>query len=266
MTYGKVKPQRLPDVIARQLETLILDGVLRPGERLPPERELARKLDVSRPSLREALQKLETSGLLETRHGDGTFVTDAVAAAVTGPLADLFSRHAEAAMDFVEFRQTLDGIGAYYAALRSTPEDRQILTQRFQAIEAAHRLDDPAEEAERDAEFHIAIAEASHNVVLLHVMRSLMDLLRKDVIFNRSRFYSHPGGRELLLDQHRAILDAIIKGDAAAARAAAEAHMAHVEQQLREMRKSEARAEVSRRRLARDKEQLPEKGTDAARS
>jgi GntR family transcriptional regulator, transcriptional repressor for pyruvate dehydrogenase complex len=251
MEYPKIKQERLGDVIARQLEKLILEGVLGPGERLPPERELARELDVSRPSLREALQKLEAAGLLETRHGGGTFVKNAIAAAITEPLIDVFQRHPEAALDFIELRSTLEGISAYYAALRGTEEDREILTDRFRAMEEAHNLDDPSEEAERDAEFHIAIAQASHNIVLLHVMRGLLGLLRKDIIFNRKQLYVREGARDLLLRQHRSIYEAIMAGDPEAARAAAQSHMAHVDRVLREQQLSEARIDVARRRLAR---------------
>lgn len=251
MTFSKVKQERLSDAIVRQLESLILEGVLRPGERLPPERELAAQLEVSRPSVREALQRLETAGLVETRHGGGTFVRNAFADAIIDPLVDLFQRHPEAAADFVEFRYTLDGIVAYYAALRGTDADREILTQRFNAIVAVHGKEDFVEEADRDADFHVAIAEASHNVVLLHVVRSLLDLLRKDIVFNRNVLYSHKDARDLLMLQHRKIYECIMNRDAEGARAAAQAHMRHVEQALREDRLTEARSGVSRRRLAR---------------
>ncbi len=258
MTFTKVKQERLADAITRQLESLILEGVLRPGDRLPPERELAQELEVSRPSLREALQKLEAAGLVETRHGGGSYVKSAFASVISDPLTDLFDRHPEAALDFVEFRMTLDGTVAYYAALRSTAEDRAILTQRFRAIEASHVGDDPVQEAERDAEFHLAIAEASHNVVLLHVMRSLLELLRKGVVFNRNVLYGHRGARDLLLTQHRLIYENVMKGDAEAARAAAQAHMRHVDEVLREVRLTEARSDVARRRLARYAADAPE--------
>lgn len=251
MEYPKIKQERLSDAIARQLEKLILEGVLGPGERLPPERELATELEVSRPSLREALQKLEASGLIETKHGGGTYVKNAIASAITEPLIDVFQRHPEAALDFIELRSTLEGISAYYAALRGTEEDRQILADRFRAMEEAHEVDDPREEAERDADFHIAIAEASHNIVLLHVMRGLLGLLRKDVVYNRIQLYSRQGARDLLLRQHRAVYDAIMIGDPEAARTAAHAHMAHVDKVLRERHLNEARVEVARRRLTR---------------
>jgi GntR family transcriptional regulator, transcriptional repressor for pyruvate dehydrogenase complex len=249
--YPKIKQERLPDVICRHLEKLILEGVLRPGERLPAERELAQELSVSRQSLREALQKLERAGLVETRHGGGSYVRNAIVEAITSPLADVFQRHPEAALDFIELRGTLEGMSAYYAALRGTEADRELLAERFQMMEEAHRLDDSSEEAERDADFHIALAEASHNIILLHVMRGLLGLLRNDIIFNRKQLYSRPGARDLLLRQHRAIFDAVMAGDPETARTAAQVHMSHVDNVLRERQTSEERLDVARRRLAR---------------
>jgi DNA-binding FadR family transcriptional regulator len=236
MEFPKIRQERLSDTIAKTLERLIVDGVFAAGDRLPSERDLSASLDVSRPSLREALHKLETRGLLETRHGGGTYVRDTLGMRLTDPLADLFQRHPQAGVDFIELRKTLDGISAYYAALRGSDADHAAISEKFEAMVVAHASDDPAVEAERDAEFHIAIAEASHNLVLLHVMRGLLDLLRKDVLFNRDILYSRPRARDRLLDQHRAIHDAIIAGDPEAARDAAQAHMAHVEDVMRDRR------------------------------
>ncbi|TVR78793.1 MAG: FCD domain-containing protein [Rhodospirillales bacterium] len=245
MQFPKIRQERLSDAIARTLERMIVEGAFAAGERLPSERDLAIRLDVSRPSLREALHKLEVRGLLETRHGGGTYVRNTLAQQLTDPLADLFQRHPQAGVDFIELRKTLDGMAAYYAALRGSEADRAAISATFDAIVAAHGLDDPTVEAERDAEFHIAIAEASHNLVLLHVVRGLMDLLRKDVLFNRDILYAHPHARDRLLEQHRAVHDAIIAGDAEAARQAAQAHMAHVEDVMRERRIGSAPAAVA---------------------
>lgn len=236
MDFPKIRQERLSDTIANTLERMIVEGAFAAGERLPSERDLALNLDVSRPSLREALHKLQTRGLLETRHGGGTFVRNTLGEQLTDPLADLFQRHPQAGVDFIELRKTLDGISAYYAALRGTAEDHAAISAKFDTMVASHDLDDPAVEAERDAEFHITIAEASHNLVLLQVMRGLLDLLRKDVVFNRNLLYSRPRARDRLLAQHRAIHDAIVAGDPEAARDAAHAHMAHVEDVMRDQR------------------------------
>jgi len=251
MDFPNIQTERLADAIAHQLETLILEGVVQRGERLPSEREMARELKVSRQSLREALQKLESRGLVETRHGGGTYVKGVLTPILIDPLINLFQRHPETATDFVEFRYTLEGMAAYYAALRSTDEDRQLLAARFAAMVAAHTLEDPSEEAERDVDFHIAIAEASHNAVLLHVMRGLFALLRKGVFFNRTQLYVRPGARELLLKQHRAMYDAVMAGDPETARNAAHAHMAHVTHVLRDIMVDELRTTAARRRLSR---------------
>jgi GntR family transcriptional repressor for pyruvate dehydrogenase complex len=97
-------------------------------------------------------------------------------------------------------------------------------------MEKAHDTEDPAEEADIDANFHMAIAKAAHNGVLLHIMRSLFNLLRKDVLFNRMRLYSHHGSRVLLLKQHREIYEAIQAKDPERACSAAESHLGYVKE------------------------------------
>ena len=253
MEFTKIKPQRLADTIAGQLETMILEGVLKPGEKLPAERELAQQLSVSRPSLREALQKLDNAGLLESRQGGGTFVRNAIASTLTEPLVEVLARHPQAALDFIALRSTLEGMSAADAARRATAEDRAMLTARFEAMVTAHEAGGATRKAEdeADADFHIAIAEASHNIILLHVMRGLLDMIRKDIVFNRAQVYAEPEARETLLGQHRAIYDAIIAREPEAARQAAEAHMGHVGRVLRSFQEDQARAEIARRRLSR---------------
>lgn len=249
MAFDRVKSPKISDTIVRQLESLILEGTLKPGERLPPERELALRLDVSRPSLREALQRLETLGLVETRQGGGTYVGAVLAPTLTDPLVQLFQRHPETVYDLLEFRQALEGIAAYYAAIRATPADRQILERRFAAIEEGHRRADPVAEAEADAELHLCIAEAAHNVVLLHIMRGLFDLLRRGIVSSRERLYTKEGVREVLLRQHRELYEALLAGDAEAARVAAYDHLTFVEGTLREIDREEERRLRSERRL-----------------
>jgi len=249
MAFDRVKSPKISDAIVRQLESLILEGTLKPGERLPPERDLAQRLDVSRPSLREALQKLETLGLVETRQGGGSYVAAVLAPTLTDPLVHLFQRHPETVYDFLEFRQALEGIAAYYAAIRATDADRQILERRFATMEEGHRHQDPVAEAEADAELHLSIAEAAHNVVLLHIMRGLFDLLRRGIVSSRERLYTKEGVREVLLRQHRELVQALMKCDAKAARAAAHNHLVFVEETLREIDREEERRHRSERRL-----------------
>ena len=120
IAYQPVKQSKISDTVADELENMIVQGILIPGERLISERELSQKLEVSRPSLREAIRRLVNKGLLEARQGGGTFVRNFLGPSLTDPLAALMQSTPSTAQDFLELRMTLDGIAAYYAALRAT--------------------------------------------------------------------------------------------------------------------------------------------------
>ncbi|HRQ83042.1 MAG TPA: FCD domain-containing protein, partial [Azospirillaceae bacterium] len=137
------------------------------------------------------------------------------------PLAYLLQAHSVATYDYLEFRCVVEGEAARLAAERADEADRAMLTRRFDAIEAMHAKDDPTEEADADAEFHLGVYEAAHNLVLLHIMRGFSSMLRNDVFYSRNRLYSRKGVRDLLLQQHRAIYEAILARDPAAAADAA---------------------------------------------
>jgi GntR family transcriptional repressor for pyruvate dehydrogenase complex len=116
-------------------------------------------------------------------------------------------------------------------------------------MEAAHAKRDPSDEAALDAQFHMAIIEASHNVVMLHMMRSMYDLLREGVFYNRQAMFRQRTTRDQLLDQHRAINAAVQARDPAGARAAVEAHLTYVIESLTESRAAERHEAVARQRL-----------------
>ena len=111
------------------------------------------------------------------------------------------------------------------AATRATDVDRAALKECRERIRRAHDLDDPTEECSADADLHLLVYEAAHNVVLLHVMRVFSELLRNDVLYNRNQLYRRFGVRDQLLKQHLAIADAILSGDGKAAEKAASDHM-----------------------------------------
>ncbi|MCG6658911.1 GntR family transcriptional regulator [Halomonas campisalis] len=248
MTYKTLRQPKLADVITERLEAMILEGSLKPGQRLPPERELAERFGVSRPSLREAIQKLATRGLLTSRQGGGTFVTHELNSGYSDPLLDMLSRHQEFHLDLLEFRDAMEGISAYYAALRSTPADKAMLIKRFEELEACFAGRDPELEAKADAAFHLAIAEAGHNVLLLHTIRGIFHLLEKSIVDNLAHLFEKPQSRPLLMKQHRALLDAILEGRAEDARARSHEHLVFVEEELLEMERAETRAQRALRR------------------
>ncbi len=254
MPFQKINPERVADSVVKQVEQLILRGILRPGERLPSERELAERLGVSRPSLREAVADLESRGLLKTRAGSGVYVADVLGSAFSEPLIALFSSHQEALFDYIAFRRDLEGLAAERAARMSSDTDLKVISKVFDKMETAHAKRNPAEEAALDAEFHMAIVEASHNVFMLHMMRSMFEMLRAGVFYNRKVMFRVRTTRAALLDQHRAIHEAIIKRDPLGARRAVEEHLDYVEVCMQEVKKAEENEGVAKLRYEQELE------------
>jgi len=235
--------------MAEHIEKLILEGVLRPGEKLAPERDLAQKLEISRPSLREALEMLETRGLLVSSR-TGTHVAQFLSPLLR-PLATLMQDKPRVTADYFEFRRIQETHAARFAAIRATDVDRQAIRQCAERMKKAHRLEDPTQEATADVELHLLIYEASHNVILLHVMRALVDLLRNDIFYNRAQLYLREGVRDQLLQQHFALVEAVIAGKAREAEAAAAEHIRFTFETVEEIRRDSARLETSLSRVNR---------------
>ena len=244
-----VRNLKLSDAIADHLEQLILEGALRPGERLAAERELAEKLEVSRPSLREALEKLQRRGLIETNRS-GTCVTQFMAP-LTEPLAAMMQANDQALLDYLEYRALVEGEAARLAALRATEPEREAFKACLDKMRTAHEKDDPSDEAEADADLHMLIYEGSHNLVMLHIMRAFADMLRHGVFYNRHQLYTHPGAREDLLAQHLAIGEAVLARDPERAKAAASRHMESTAATLRAIREEQTRVARALRRMGR---------------
>ena len=225
MPFHPVASEKLSAAVVRQVEQLILRGILRPGERLPAERELAERLAVSRPSLRDAIAQLQASGLLTAKPGAGVYVADVLGSAFSPALTELFARHDEAVFDYLSFRRDMEGLAAERAARLASDTDLGVIQAVFDKI------------------------EASHNVIMLHMMRSMYDLLRGGVFYNREVMFKQRTTRTALLNQHRAINNALQARDPAAAQAAVKTHLTFVENALREHQKAERNEDVARQRL-----------------
>lgn len=252
MAFNQVRQRRLSDDIVERLEAMILEGTLKAGERLPAERVLAEQFGVSRPSLREAIQKLVAKGLLVSRQGGGNYVAQSLGSTFSDPLLYLLEGNPEAQRDLLEFRHTLEGSCAYYAALRATEVDHQRLTSAFETLQACYQHHDKVsdEEGAADANFHLAIAEASHNTVLLHTIRGLFDLLKHNVVTNIGGMYAQrTETREQLMSQHRELYEAIMQGRAEEAREISHRHISYVREVLEEAQDEVRRLQRAQRRL-----------------
>ena len=244
--FDPIDSAPVADLVVRQIEDMIVQGILAEGARLPSERDLAARLDISRPKVRDALKALEDMGLLTIRHGEGTFVAQLTGQAMQPALIDLYARHGRAFQDYLEYRRAQEGFAAALAATRATPTDRAGIARHLAAREQAE--DDADVDASREADvlFHSAIVQASHNTMLIHMMASIYDLTRRGVFYNRSYLRTLDGTGARLLQQHRDIAAAVLGGDPEAARVAAEAHLDFVELSFRkgqEMRENEVMAQ-----------------------
>lgn len=249
---NKVQVPRISDAVASTLERRILEGSLKPGDRLPPERELALELGVSRPSLREAIQKLASKGMVQSRQGGGTFVTDALESSFSDPWQDMMGNHPNLREDMLEFRRMLEGQAAEWAAERATDADLQRLENSFATLTAAFESDDTEKRSGADIAFHQAIGDAAHNVLIGHLSGALLRMMHDNIRLNLGELKSVPAASRLLMSQHEAIYKAVRERKPQAARTAAETHIDFVRETLAQTLRSVARRETAERRLHTD--------------
>ncbi len=240
---------RISDAVAAELETRILEGAFKPGDRLPAERELSVEMGVSRPSLREAIHKLVNRGLLTTRHGGGTYVTDRLKAPFVDPWKEMLSAHPDLQGDLLEFRHMLEGEAASLAAERATDLDIERLDAAFAAMSAAYASNDVPESVKTDVVFHQTIAEAAHNVLIGHLTASLLQVIHEHVSGNVEHLHQRPAHWAELESQHKAIWLAIREHKPDAAARAARDHIAFVRQSMADNAKAVERRYSALRRL-----------------
>jgi GntR family transcriptional repressor for pyruvate dehydrogenase complex len=250
VVFQPITHEPTAQAVVRLIENLILEGVLRPGERLPAERNLAKELNVSRPILREALASLIKMGLIYAKKGEGTFISDMVGSVFAPAIMPLIQRSEAAFEDYLHFRRMIEGTAAALACERATDVDFEILANLREDLLDAHEEFDPEREARLDFELHTAIVEATHNSILLHVLRSCYQLLADHRFMHRDIILNKKGTRERFLADHLNIIDALFSRDANAARQASEIHLDNVIKELARAQDYQLRAERASRRLA----------------
>ena len=238
-----VLPRRLSDEVADRVRALIDEKNLEAGMKLPAERQLAMQLGVSRNSLREALAKLVSEGVLLSRRGGGTFIRwrhDTWSEQnIVQPLKTLMADDPDYSFDILEARYAIEASTAWHAAMRATPGDKEKIQLCFEATLS----EDPDIASQADVRFHLAIAEASQNAVLLQMMKNVFHLLRHNVVLARRKIYTEHYDFDTLHAQHFAILKAIEQHDTEAARESVGTHIKFVIQQVTKIDEAMARQE-----------------------
>lgn len=198
---------------------------LRVGEKLPPERELAERFEVSRPSVREALRVMEVMGLLDRRPGGGSVVTDLNIGELLNLVSPIFLKRGGLAIELVELRYLLETRAAELAARNITDTGATSLSVCIEHMAEAGEGDNSEAEARADIEFHETIFELTANYVLQQAAHFVTTLLESSVRFGRRVILEGGYENEKLLDQHRRIAEAISAGEPELARTAMEQHM-----------------------------------------
>jgi GntR family transcriptional repressor for pyruvate dehydrogenase complex len=222
-TFTAVRKQRLFEDVARQVQKLIVDGTLQPGDRLPPERQLAELFGVSRNSVRDAIRVLELTGMVIARHGEGNVVADVSTETLVAPIAMLLLRKRKLVAELLDVRKMLEPPLAARAAVHATGEQIAQLESILRRQHDKAQRGQPA--VEEDSEFHYTIALAAQNSVVLKLLDVLMDLLRE----TRARSLQVEGRRERSLAGHKRVLEAIKRRDPAAAERAVRHHLEEIE-------------------------------------
>ena len=220
--FESIRRNRLYEEVARQIQQLIHDK-LRPGDKLPAERELAEMLGVSRSSIRDAMQSLKLIGLVEPRQGAGTVVREISPDALVTPLADVIAKRRQLVGELLDFRKMIEPPLAARAATHASPAEIAEMDEILRRQDEKLRRGDLA--IEEDSQFHYSIATASGNSVVLKVLDVIMDMLRE----TRAQSLQREGRPLKSLAGHRKILTAIKRHDAPAAEAAMRQHIQDVE-------------------------------------
>ena len=241
MPFQAVATQRLYEQVAGQVTDLVTRGEFKPGDRLPPERDLAKALGVSRPTVREAMIALEIAGLVEVRVGAGTFVTDKAKNGATN--GRLFEGAGSSPLELIAARRTIEPEVAALAAQLATPAEIAAIAETIAMIGAAR---DTPEHRAADHLFHVRIGLASHNAVLTAIVDECWaDMYspmfeRMGAITGLIASRCSPQQRDKTNLEHGEVYRAIAAHDAGAARAAMDRHLEGVERILHEGDAAEA--------------------------
>ena len=230
LTFQAIKRRRLSDEVSAQIQVRIASGELRSGDKLPPERELAQSLGVSRGAVREALRTLERTGLISLQAGSrgGAFIGKGNPDLIGDSFRNLYQLGSVSLDDLTEARQWLESTVVRIVAKRATPRDLASLEANVDAAERLFKAKRYDEKIDVHIEFHNLLARATHNSVMIMLMGALMEVMRE---------FAHAVGGErndLTIKARRRLLERLRKRDAEGAAAAMAEHLDSLHERYRD--------------------------------
>ena len=229
--FSQIRPQKIPEEIVYQVKSLIKQGKLQPGEKLPPERELADLFGVGRSSLREAINILETLGFIEIKKRKGIFVRSVSSVSILDPMQQILEEDSNTLYKLYELRKDIELASVFMAAKLRTGTE---LTEIKNALE---RMEDDARHTylslHADLDFHLAIARATHNFFRVHILKNILDLAEDYMGLITEKLLEEKSSILIVVDQHKKIYQAIQQRDPESARSLMDDHLTWVEHKWR---------------------------------
>ncbi|MEE3953706.1 FadR/GntR family transcriptional regulator [Peribacillus frigoritolerans] len=231
MVYKKIKPKKIYEEVSDELYEMIRSGSLKPGEQLDSIQQLAENFQVGRPAIREALSALSSMGLIEIKQGEGTFVKTFDPAIMNHPLSAALLMDQDNIKHLLEVRKILESGTAEVAAKKRTEEN---LIELKDMLFNMDKVSDDEELSDKaDISFHVAVANASQNELLITLMNHVSELMTEKMRdIRRVALYSEEMTLKQLYQQHVRIYDAIVAQDEDEARSAMLFHLQSVEESL----------------------------------
>ena len=224
--FRPIRLERVSEKVAGQLREVISEGILKVGDRLPSERELAEQMGVSRASVREALQILAAQGIVESHHGGGSVVRNFTDEDVRSPIQIFLENDRQRVLELTEVRALMEAWAAREAARNRTDSELERIQGYLEEMErdfAAGQI-----RFEVDFKFHAEIAAATHNTIFVHLIDSIYGLISYSVKIHRELVFAAHEDQETILSHHRAVFDGIRNNDPDMAEAAMKKHLLFV--------------------------------------
>lgn len=225
------KSQKVYQIIFNHIKDSFRNGELKPGSKLPPERELAARYNVSRTSIREALRVLESNGVVEVKHGDGTFIRASEIQSLLDNLSESVYKVDEKLLyEMLEVRMVLEAECAYIAAQKATSEDLENLRKCLDDMAKAE--DDEETGYITDSQFHFYIAQATHNSLFMKLNQTLREQMKNTIRICRHYRFKQAGQFQATLDEHKEIYLAIAEKDSQRAKQLMQMHINHIRKEM----------------------------------
>ena len=236
--FSQIRSYKISEEIVYQIKSLIKEGKLQPGEKLPPERTLADSLGVGRSSLREAINILETLGFVEIRMRQGIFIRSVSSPIMSDPLIQILEEDESKLYELYELRKDIESASTYMAAKLRTKTDlatmREVLKRMEEDVQKSRlSLSD-------DVAFHLAIAQSTHNFLRVHILKNILDLADDYMGLIVQKLNEEKINNYLVVEQHKEIFQAIQKRNQEGARTLMYEHLTWVEEKWSGFRKIEA--------------------------